>query len=153
MGVAAFPDAKQLCLLLRPVDNEQPRRVFVGEVVSPVPLGEVHRRQALVARQSVHRLIERLGDTGQRRGRSDRQPQLAMRIADQPDRILQLQSTVAPRSSQDSDRTGGQPQPTNRAVRFTRRTGHSVLAAPRPTGAPRPMVTNDASRRGGAKPR
>ena len=61
----------------------------MADVVFALSLGEIHPGQPVVAGEPVHRLIERFGDTGQRRGRGNRQPQLPMHIPDQASRVLQ----------------------------------------------------------------
>ncbi len=52
-------------------------------------LAKLTHVMAFVAGKAVHRLVERLGDTGQRRSRGHRELQLSVRIADQASGVLE----------------------------------------------------------------
>ena len=96
MGVAAALGAEQPGLLLRPPDEQhpllagEPGEVLVHDVVLALALAEVHPRHLLIAGEAAHRRGERVGDLPQRRGRGDRQPELALDVAQQPTGVLQL---------------------------------------------------------------
>ncbi|MGH3856475.1 MAG: hypothetical protein ACRDR6_23905 [Pseudonocardiaceae bacterium] len=96
VGVAAALGAKQRGLLLRPPDEQHPlvpveaNQVLVHDVVFALSLHEVHPRHLLIAGELTHRRAERIGDLPQRSGGGDRQPQLALHIAQQARRELQL---------------------------------------------------------------
>jgi hypothetical protein len=64
--------------------------VFVHDVVLALALGEVHPGHPLVAGEPAYRRRKRVGDLAQRRGRGDRQPELALDVAQQPTGMLQL---------------------------------------------------------------
>jgi hypothetical protein len=64
--------------------------VLVHDVVLALALDELHPRHLLVAGEAAHRRTERVGDLPQRCGRGDRQPGLALDVADQPTSVLQL---------------------------------------------------------------
>jgi hypothetical protein len=66
--------------------------VLVHDIVLALALGEVHPRHLLVAGEPAQRGAERVGDLSQRGGGGDRQPQLALHIAQQPGRELQLRN-------------------------------------------------------------
>jgi len=59
-------------------------------LVLALPLHEVHPRHALVHGETAHRSAERVGDLAQRRGRGNRQPELAMDVTHDPRGVLQL---------------------------------------------------------------
>jgi hypothetical protein len=94
--VAAALGAKQHGLLLRPADEQhpllagEPGEVFVHDVDLALALDEIHPRHPLVAGVAAHRGAERVGDLPQRCGRGDRQPQLALDVAQQSTGVLQL---------------------------------------------------------------
>jgi hypothetical protein len=62
----------------------------VHHVVLALALAEVHPRHPEVPSEAAHRRAERVGDLPQRRGRGDRQPELALDVAEQPAGVLQL---------------------------------------------------------------
>jgi len=89
---------EQRRLLLSAADEHHPLsatgrlelgQLLVHHVVLALALDEVHPRDLPLAGVAVHRGREAVGDLGQRRGRGDRQPQLAMDVPDQPGRVLQ----------------------------------------------------------------
>jgi hypothetical protein len=96
IGVTAAFGAEQRRLLLRPADEQHPLlggesgQVGVHDVVLALALDEVDPRQVVVAGEAAHRRAERVGDLPQRGGRRDRQPELALDVADQPAGMLQL---------------------------------------------------------------
>jgi hypothetical protein len=99
LGVAALLGAKQRGLLLRPADEQhplgparclEPGQVLMRDLVLALTLDEVHPRHTLIEREPAHRSAERVGDLAQRRGRGDRQTELAVHVADDPGRMLQL---------------------------------------------------------------
>ena len=115
----------------------------------------------MVAGEAVHRLVERLGDAGQRRGRGDRQRQLPMHVADQTrphtavaahtrcstygpcnrSRTAHARSRhrqrIALRSSLGSDRVGRPAGPPTALCGSYTGPGFPVTVSPRSTGAPK----------------
>jgi hypothetical protein len=96
VGVAAALGAKQPGLLLRPADEQNPfllieaGQVGMHDIVLVLAFHEVHPRHLLVAGEAAHGGAERVGDLPQWGGGGDRQPQLALHVAQQPRRELQL---------------------------------------------------------------
>ena len=143
------------------------------DVVLALPLAEVHPRNLLVVGEAVHRRDEPVGDLAQRRGRGDRHPQLALHVADEPRRVLQLGLIhVQYIRSMHSISNITCSVRTSATVRATVMTGSGRIRRPqanhctgshtpdrlpgtvsaRPTGAPTRQATNRTSRRAGAKP-
>jgi hypothetical protein len=87
LAVAAAFGAEQPGLLLRSPDEQhpfgagEPGEVFMHDVVLALPLGEVHPRHLLLTGEAAHPGRERIGDLPQRGGRRDRQPELALDVA------------------------------------------------------------------------
>jgi hypothetical protein len=96
VGVAASLGAKQRGFLLCPPDEQhslvpvEAGQVLVHDLVFALSLHEVNPRNPLIAGEPTHRDAEHIGDLPQRRGGRDRQPQLALHIAQQARRELQL---------------------------------------------------------------
>jgi hypothetical protein len=96
VGIAAPLGAEQRRLLLRPPDEQhpfltaEPGEVFVHHVVFALAFDEVHPGHLLVTGEAAHRHAERVGDLPQRGRGGDRQPELALDVAQQPTGMLQL---------------------------------------------------------------
>ena len=60
------------------------------DVVLALTLAEVHPRHPLIPGEAAHRRGEHVGDLSQRRGRGDRQAELALDVAEQAAGVLQL---------------------------------------------------------------
>jgi hypothetical protein len=96
LGVAALLRPEHHSLLLSPPDGQHPllggetRQVLVHDVVLALTLDEVDPRHTLLTGEAAHRRAEAVTDRRQRRGRGDRQPQLAVHEPHQPRRVLQL---------------------------------------------------------------
>jgi len=94
--VAAALGVKHPGLLLRAADEQhpllgvKPGQVLVHDVVLALALDEIHPRHSLLAGKPAHRRAEPVGDLPQRGGRGDRQPQLALDVAQQPTGMLKL---------------------------------------------------------------
>ena len=96
VSVAAALGPEQVGFLLGPPDEQhpllggEPGEVFVHDVVLALALAEVHPGHLLIAGEAAHRRGERVGDLPQRRGRGDRQAELALDVAEQAAGVLQL---------------------------------------------------------------
>ena len=99
LAVAALLGPEQRGFLLRPPDEQdslgaasrlEGGQVLVHHIVFALPPGEVHPGDLLPLGETVHRRGETVGDPGQRGGRGDRQAELALHIAQQAARVLQL---------------------------------------------------------------
>src|SRR5580765_7628388 len=96
LGVTATLGAEQRGLLLRPPDEQhplvagEPGQVLVHDVVLALALHEVDPRHPLIAGEAAHRVAERVSDLPERGGRGDRQPELALDVAQQSAGVLQL---------------------------------------------------------------
>ena len=96
LGVTTLLRPEQHRLLLSPPDEQHPflggeiRQVLMHDVVFALTLDEVDPRHTLIASEAAHRRTEAVTDRRQRRGRGDRQPQLAVHEPHQPRRVPQL---------------------------------------------------------------
>jgi hypothetical protein len=99
LDVAALLGAEQGCLLLGASDEHhtlgpssslEQGQPFVQDVVLALTLDEVHPRHLIHGREPVDRRNEPVGDLRQRCRRGDLHTKLALQIADQSRRVLQL---------------------------------------------------------------